>query len=348
MPVLKSDYHYHLPEELIAQHPAEPRDSSRLLLLNRSEGSLQDRSFRDFAELLEPGSLLVVNNSKVIPARLTGQRKTGGQFELLLVDQIDQLRWTAKVKNSARLKLGESLMLCEGNLKAELEEKRPGGECVICFEPSDDLIGSLEQHGYAPLPPYIHKVRKEVVERSRDLKDYQTVYAQSYGSVAAPTAGLHFTPDILEKIAQKEVDIAEITLHVGLGTFEPIRVDDVEHHHMHEERFSIDSSVAEKIHNAKKEGRKIVAVGTTTIRTLESAWQNGELKTGEQKTNLFIYPPYQYQVADQLLTNFHLPESTLLMLVSALAGKDLVMTAYQHAVREKYRFFSFGDCMFIS
>ena len=265
MPVLKSDYNYYLPDELIAQKPVEPRDSSRMMLLGKKQGSIQHRHFYEFPSLLEPGSLLVVNNSKVIPARLTGKRVSGGEFELLLVDEIAKNTWTAKVKNSARLKLGESLQLCGGFLTAELSQKLPGGECVICFKDAPQLIDLLEQHGYAPLPPYIHKVRKEVVERTRDLKDYQTVYAQAYGSVAAPTAGFHFTDKILSEIKTKQVEIAQITLHVGLGTFEPIRVDDVEKHHMHEERFSISEEVAAKIHLAKKEGRKIIAVGTYMV-----------------------------------------------------------------------------------
>ncbi len=346
-PVLRSDYHYHLPESLIAKQPAEPRDSSRLMLLERADKSIRHHTFHQFPDFLEPGSVMVVNNSRVIPARLPGSRLSGGSLEVLLVEELESLVWSCKVKNSARMKTGETFTLCDGQLKAVLESKEQNGECRIRFLDTGDLMKDLEAVGYAPLPPYIHKVREQAVDRSRDLQDYQTVYAQSPGSIAAPTAGFHFTPEVMDAIRKKNIEILEVTLHVGLGTFEPIRVDDVSEHRMHSERFLITDQVAETIEKAKSEKRKIVAVGTTTTRTLESAWRNGRLKTGLQKTELFIYPPYPYRVVDQLLTNFHLPESTLLMLVSAFANRELILKAYREAVEQEYRFFSFGDCMFI-
>lgn len=347
MSTLKSDYHYHLPEVQIAQHPVNPRDSSRLMLLDRKTGAIDHHHFYNFSDFLEPGSLLIVNNSKVIPARLPGTRKSGGSLEVLLVNQLDGNIWTCKIKNASRLKMEEVITLCDGNLSAKFLGKQDGSEYLIQFLDDIDLLKSLESFGYAPLPPYIHKVREEESKREQDLSDYQTVYAASYGSIAAPTAGFHFTPKILDQIKQKDIEIAEVTLHVGLGTFEPIRVDDVKDHTMHEERYTIDEGVANKVMAAKKEKRKVVAVGTTTIRTLESAWSENELKSGTRSTNLFIHPPYQYKVADQMLTNFHLPESTLLMLVSAFAGKEHILNAYNEAVLEGYRFFSYGDCMFI-
>ncbi len=346
-PILRSDYSYELPGKLIAKNPVTPRDNSRLMILDRTTQSVQHHHFHQFPDYLEPGSILVINNSRVIPARLPGKRSSGGSFELLLVDPLQDGVWSCKVKNSSRLKIGERLQLCDGNLTAILKEKNPSGECLVEFEGISDLISDLEKYGFAPIPPYIHKARQDSGNRLQDLTDYQTIYADSYGSIAAPTAGFHFTPGIMQKIKEKDIEILTVTLHVGLGTFEPIRVDDVTEHNMHEERFHISETVAKKIQTGKKEGRKIVTVGTTTVRTLESAWDNGRLKTGDQKTSLFIYPSFQYQVADQILTNFHLPQSTLLMLVCAFGGKDFVMGAYEKAVAESYRFFSFGDCMFL-
>jgi S-adenosylmethionine:tRNA ribosyltransferase-isomerase len=347
MPLLKSDYCYHLPERLIAAHPLDRREQSRMMVLNRKDQSVQHLQFYRFPDLLEPGSVLVINDSKVIPARLPGTRLSGGTVDVLLVENLGNNTWSCKIKNSARLKPGETLSLCNGKLKARLIGKRVEGECVIGIDASGDVFPLLEQVGFAPLPPYIQKVRKQKADREEDLARYQTVYAQSYGSIAAPTAGFHFTDSLLAAIREKGIEVVSVTLHVGLGTFEPIRVDDVLDHVMHEEKFEISTAAATAIQTAKAEGRKIVAVGTTTTRTLEAAWCNGTLQTGRQKTRMFIYPPYRYRVVDHLLTNFHLPESTLLMLVSAFAGKEYILNAYQEAVLHRYRFFSFGDCMFI-
>ncbi|MBU2514897.1 tRNA preQ1(34) S-adenosylmethionine ribosyltransferase-isomerase QueA [bacterium] len=343
--MLRSDYSYELPEELIAKDPITPRDHSRMMVLDRKSHRIQHRHFHQFPDYLEPGSILVINDSRVLPARLPGKRASGGFIELLLVEPVEENTWSCKVKNSSRLKIGETLYLCDENLVAVLKEKTPSGECRVEFTETSDLFSDLEKYGYAPIPPYIHKARQDDGNRVQDLINYQTIYADTYGSIAAPTAGFHFTPAILKKIKDKEIEILTVTLNVGLGTFEPIRVDDVSKHIMHEEKFFISETVAQKIETGKKEGRKIVTVGTTTVRTLESAWDNGRLRTGHQKTSLFIYPSYQYKVADQVLTNFHLPQSTLLMLVCAFGGKDFVMNAYEQAVIERYRFFSFGDCM---
>ena len=347
MPLLKSDYHYQLPDTLIAIHPADRRENSRMMVLNRSNRTLEHRSFYSFPELLEPGSVLVINDSRVIPARLPGKRLSGATIEALLIENVGGNQWRCKLKNASKAKPGETLSFCNGRLAANLVKKEESGEYVIDFQKTSDILKSLEQVGYAPLPPYIHKMRNDVNNREEDLNRYQTVYANNYGSIAAPTAGLHFTPELLDTIRDKGVEIASITLHVGLGTFEPIREDDVSKHTMHEERFEISKKTAATILKAKAEKRAIIAVGTTTTRSLESAWQQGTLKTGEQSTGLFIYPPYQYKVVDNLLTNFHLPESTLLMLVSAMAGKDFLFKAYNEAVASQYRFFSFGDCMYI-
>lgn len=347
MAILRTDYSYYLPDDLIAEHPVEPRDRSRMMVLNRRDRSIGHHRFFEFPELLEDDSLLVVNNSKVIPARLPGSRKSGGTIELLLVRPGEGQTWWCKVKNSARLRIGEIIILCNGSLEARLQEKNASGDCLIEFLNTGNLLEKLEEIGYAPLPPYIHKVRTAEVDRKKDLDSYRTVYARDYGSIAAPTAGLHFTSDVLEEIRQRNIEIVEITLHVGLGTFEPIRVDDISKHVMHKEWFTITDEVCNRIMAAKDQGRRIVAVGTTSVRTLESAWSDGRLVSGDYETNLFIYPPYRFKVIDQLLTNFHLPESTLLMLVAALTEKDFLFQAYRTAVENRYRFFSYGDCMFI-
>ncbi len=347
-PILRSDYSYDLPESLIAKSPANPRDHSRMMVLNKKEQFIRNQRFFDLPDLLQPDSVLVVNDSRVIPARLPGKRVSGGFFELLLVQPEGGNHWRCKVKNSGRLKIGESLSLCEGKLHANLLEKQEDGDCIIQFCNTTDLLLDLEKFGYAPIPPYIHKARQNQGDRKKDLKAYQTVYADEYGSIAAPTAGLHFTDETLEKIKKKNIEILTVTLHVGIGTFEPIRVDDVTHHKMHEETFHISNEVAKTIEDAKKTGRIVTAVGTTTVRTLEAAWHKDGFQTGWQKTSLFIYPPYQYSIPDQILTNFHLPQSTLLMLICAFGGKDFILDAYRKAVEEQFRFFSFGDCMFIT
>ncbi len=347
MSTKKSAYHYDLPDNLIAKKPADPRDASRMLALNRDEKTFRHGKFSLLPTFLQQGSILVVNDSRVIPARLPGKRATGASIELLLVHEEQAGLWRCKVKNSARIKPGEILDLCEGALSATLVRKMENGDCQIRFPDPETLFQSLEQFGYAPLPPYIHRVRTVETDRTNDLINYQTIFASEYGAIAAPTAGLHFTPGIVEELGNRNIEIVTITLHVGLGTFEPLRVEDVRRHKMHEEEFFVSEETATKINQAKKRGRKIVAVGTTATRTLESAWKDGCLQAGPQKTDLFIYPPYRFHVVDQLLTNFHLPESTLLMLVSAFADREFVLDAYREAVQEEYRFYSYGDCMLI-
>lgn len=343
----KEVYAYDLPDELIAREPAYPRHTSRMLILNRQSGAVQHNHFSDLPLLLEAGSVLVVNNSKVIPARLPGKRKTGGVIDVLLVKEQEVGIWKCKVKNSAKIKPGEVLALCDNKLEAEFISKKPGGECLLKFKSPETLFESLEKHAYAPLPPYIQKVRAKDPHRNEDLENYQTIFASQYGAIAAPTAGLHFTESVIEEIRKNDIEILEITLHVGLGTFEPIRAQNINDHQMHEEEYEITSPVAKKLNQYKKEGRKIVSVGTTATRTLESAWQDGEIREGRRQTDIFIYPPYTFKVVDQLITNFHLPESTLMMLVSALAGKDNILNAYHQAIERKYRFYSYGDCMLI-
>ncbi|MCP4754667.1 MAG: tRNA preQ1(34) S-adenosylmethionine ribosyltransferase-isomerase QueA [Proteobacteria bacterium] len=347
MSLFRSTYSYDLPDDLIADKPVEPRDASRMLMLNRETGAIQHRRFAEFPSFLEKDSILVVNNSRVIPARLPGQRRTGGSVEILLVQEEEPGLWLCKVKNSARLKSGEILKLCDGLLQAEFLDKTDSGDCILRFSNPETLFRSLEEFAFAPLPPYIHKVREKAVDRSEDLKNYQTIFAREYGAIAAPTAGLHFTPEVVAELERKNVEILEITLHVGLGTFEPIRAEDIRQHQMHEEEYHIPERAADALNDARKRGRKIVAVGTTATRTLESACRKGEIAVGRGKTDLFIYPSYTFKVVDQLLTNFHLPESTLLMLVSAFTSQEPVMLAYREAVRRKYRFYSYGDCMFV-
>lgn len=343
----RSAYSYELPEELIAAQPVSPRDTSRMMVLNRQASTIDHRSFHDLPDVLPANSILVVNNSKVIPARLPGKRPTGAVIEVLLLREEAPGRWLCKVKNSARIKSGEVLELCGGELSAELIEKHADGDCSLLFPEYENLMQILEEVGYAPLPPYIHKVRQSETNRSVDLKNYQTVFASEYGAIAAPTAGLHFTDGVLESLASKGVEILEVTLHVGAGTFESMRVEDIRQHTMHKESYHIPENVANRLNTAREEGRTITAVGTTAARTLESAWQDGRIVPGADDTQIFIYPPYRFNAIDQLLTNFHLPESTLLMMISALAGKEFVFNAYEEAVRRRYRFFSYGDCMLI-
>ena len=343
----RSAYSYDLPEELIAAQPVSPRDTSRMMILNRQAETVQHKSFLDLPDLLPADSILVVNNSRVIPARLPGKRETGAVIEVLLLREEQPGRWLCKVKNSARIKPGEKLALCQGELTATLEEKHDDGDCTLRFSESKNLLPTLEKVGFAPLPPYIHKVRHEEIGRGVDLQNYQTVFADEYGAIAAPTAGLHFTEVVLKSLRKKGIEILEVTLHVGAGTFESVRVEDIREHTMHKERYFIPEHVANRINQAKEEGKTITAVGTTATRTLESAWQDGKIVPGSSDTQIFIYPPYTFKAIDQLLTNFHLPESTLLMMISALAGKEFIMDAYRQAVENRYRFFSYGDCMLI-
>ena len=337
-----SEFNYDLPKELIAQVPIKNRDTSRLMVLDRKTQTIEHKIFKDILDYLEPGDCLVRNNTKVIPARLYGKKQeTGANVEFLLLKRMEGDIWEVMVKPGKKLMPGTKATFGEGLLQAEILEKLEGGNRKVKFEYQGIFNEILNEIGLMPLPPYIHEKLKE--------KDrYQTVYAKYEGSAAAPTAGLHFTEQLLEKIKEKGVEIANVTLHVGIGTFRPVKVENVEEHDMHSEHFYIKKEDAEKINKAKREGHRVIAVGTTSCRVLESiADENGMVQETEGDTSIFIYPGYQFKCLDCLITNFHLPESTLIMLVSALAGKDFIMKAYQEAVKEKYRFFSFGDAMFI-
>ena len=337
-----SDFNYDLPQELIAQVPIKNRDESRLMVLNREKQTIEHKIFKDIIDYLEPGDCLVRNNTKVIPARLYGiKEETNANVEFLLLNRIDGDIWEVMVRPGKKLKVGAKVTFGDGILKAEILEQLDNGNRKVKFEYSGIFNEILDQIGLMPLPPYIHEKLKE--------KDrYQTVYAKYEGSAAAPTAGLHFTEELLEKLKEKGVEIANVTLHVGIGTFRPVKVENVEEHDMHSEHFYIKVEDAEKINKAKKEGHRVIAVGTTSCRVLESiADENGMVHETEGDTQIFIYPGYKFKCLDALITNFHLPESTLIMLVSALAGRDYIMKAYNEAVKEKYRFFSFGDAMFI-
>ena len=390
--MLVSDFHYELPEELIAQEPLADRARSRLLHLRSSAGTLQDQQFRDFPELLGAGDLVVFNNTRVFPARLYGRRGglrsqavsaqnpaarefLQGRIEVLLTRQVQRQpnEWECLVRPGRKIGVGEQLFFGEHDeLQAEVISRGEFGERRIRFTPraealpappgvalsdsrgrlpshehrgdEDDFFALVEKIGHIPLPPYISRE-----DSSSDRERYQTVYARERGSVAAPTAGLHFTAEILRRMRERGIETAEVTLHVGLGTFQPVRTERVEEHRLHSEAYSISEEAAEKVGRARRESRRVVAVGTTTVRTLEYAalQGNGEVCAGSGEASLFIYPGYKFQVVRALLTNFHLPQSTLLMLVCALGGKENVMRAYQHAVRERYRFYSYGDCMFV-
>ena len=336
-----TDFDYELPEELIAQTPMEKRDESRLMVLDRKEQTIEHKHFKDVIDYLEPGDVLVRNNTKVIPARLYGKKETGAKVEFLLLNNMEKDIWECIVRPGNKLHVGAKVIFGDGILKAEVLDTMPGGTRKVKFHYEGIFNEILDKIGLMPLPPYIHESLKE--------KDrYQTVYAKYEGSAAAPTAGLHFTPELLKKIEEKGIDIANVTLHVGIGTFRPVKEDTVEAHQMHSEHFYIKEEDCEKINKAKKSGHRVIAVGTTSCRVLESiADENGMVKTTESDTRIFIYPGYKFKCIDALITNFHLPQSTLVMLVSALAGKDYIMKAYKEAVEQKYRFFSFGDAMLI-
>ena len=336
-----SDFDYELPEELIAQTPIEKRDESRLMVLDREKQTIEHRKFKDIIEYLKPGDVLVRNNTKVIPARIYGKKETGANVEFLLLNNIEGDIWECIVRPGNKLHIGTKVIFGDGLLKAEILEIMEGGTRKVKFYYDGIFNEILDKIGLMPLPPYIHE---ELKEKDR----YQTVYAKYEGSAAAPTAGLHFTEELFEDLRKKGVEIANVTLHVGIGTFRPVKEETVEEHKMHTEHFYIKKEDVEKINNAKKEGRRVIAVGTTSCRVLESiADENGFVKETEEDTGIFIYPGYKFKCIDGLITNFHLPQSTLLMLVSALAGKDYIMRAYKEAVKEKYRFFSFGDAMVI-
>ncbi|MBS1851370.1 MAG: tRNA preQ1(34) S-adenosylmethionine ribosyltransferase-isomerase QueA [Acidobacteria bacterium] len=361
--MLVSDFQYFLPEELIAQEPLAERSSSRLLQVKQGSGALADRYFREFPDLLRADDLLVFNNTRVFPARLLGRRSghkaqplspsnpaardfLRGRVEALLTQQIstEPNEWECLVRPGKKIGLGERLFFgAHDELQAEVIARGEFGERRLRFAPVADFFGLVEQIGHVPLPPYIAR-QDDAQDRGR----YQTVYAQERGSVAAPTAGLHFTPEILERIRQRGIETAEVTLHVGLGTFQPIRVTSVEDHKLHREAYAIPEAAAAAISRARAAGRRVVAVGTTTVRTLEYAARGtGQVSAGRGQADLFIYPGFSFRVVGAMLTNFHLPESTLLMLVCAFGGKDTVLGAYAHAVAQQYRFYSYGDCMFV-
>ena len=337
-----ADFDYYLPEELIAQEPVEPRDASRLLVLHRQTGELEHRIFRDITEYLKPADVLVINDTKVIPARLFGIKKgTGARVEVLLLKRTSQDTWEVLVRPGRRVPPGTRLEFGDGRLAARVTDTTAAGGRMIEFSYDGVFEAILDELGQMPLPPYIHK---KLADRQR----YQTVYAREEGSAAAPTAGLHFTPELLERLVTHGVAICPITLHVGLGTFRPVKVDEVARHKMHAEYYSISQETVACIERARQAGGRVFAVGTTTTRTLEAVVQgHGKLVAGSGWTDIFIYPGFRFQVVDALITNFHLPRSTLLMLVSALAGRELTFQAYQVAIEEKYRFFSFGDAMLI-
>lgn len=337
-----SDFNYYLPEELIAQTPIQKRDESRLMVLDKTNKTIEHKVFKDILDYLKPGDCLVRNNTKVIPARLYGIKEdTGVNVEFLLLKGIEGDIWEVMVHPGRRLKKGTVVTFGDGLLKAEILEQMDNGNRKVEFKYNGIFNEILDQIGLMPLPPYIK-------ERLKDKDRYQTVYAKYEGSAAAPTAGLHFTDELLKKIKAKGVEIANVTLHVGIGTFRPVKVENIEEHDMHSEHYYIKQEDADKINNARKNGGRIISVGTTSCRVLESvADENGFVKEVEGDTSIFIYPGYKFKCIDCLITNFHLPESTLIMLVSTLAGKEFVMSAYEEAVKEKYRFFSFGDAMFI-
>lgn len=339
-----SDFNYDLPKELIAQHPMEKRDESRLMVLHRDTKQIEDKTFKDVIDYLEPGDCLVRNNTKVIPARLYGKivGKTSEKLvEFLLLKQLENDNWEVMVRPGKKLREGVKVDFGDGLLHAEILEVMENGDRLVHFEYDGIFNEILDKIGLMPLPPYI-------TERLKDKDRYQTVYAKYDGSAAAPTAGLHFTEELLEKIKEKGIEIANVTLHVGIGTFRPVKVENIEEHHMHSEHYYIKQEDVDKINKAKREGHRIIAVGTTSCRVLESiAKDNGEVEPTEGDTSIFIYPGYKFKCIDCLITNFHLPESTLIMLVSSLATKEFIMEAYNKAVDEKYRFFSFGDAMLI-
>ena len=337
-----SDFYYDLPEELIAQTPVEPRDSSRMLVYNRESKEISHKHFYDVIDYLNEGDTLIVNDSRVLPARIYGTKiPTGANVEFLLLKQKEEKVWETLVKPGKKARTGDKFSFGEGLMTATVIDVLEDGNRIVKFECENNFFETLDKIGQMPLPPYIH-------EKLKDKERYQTVYSHELGSAAAPTAGLHFTKELMEKIKAKGVNIGYVTLHVGLGTFRPVKVDDVTTHKMHSEHFEVPKETADLIRKTKENGKRVIAVGTTSCRTLESvAKEHGEVVACDGWTDIFIYPGFEFKVLDGLITNFHLPESTLIMLVSAFAGYDETMEVYKTAVKEKYRFFSFGDSMFI-
>ena len=338
-----ADFDFHLPEELIAQTPLEKRDASKLLIVNRETGEMQDKYFHSIIDMLEPGDALVMNDTRVLPARLYGQKEeTGGHVELLLLKNTNGDEWEVLAKPAKRLKIGTRVSFGDGRLSAVVTEELTHGGRIVRFEYQGIFLEVLESLGEMPLPPYIH-------EKLDDRERYQTVYAKESGSAAAPTAGLHFTKELLAEIQAKGIHLVYLTLHVGLGTFRPVSVDNLDEHEMHSEFYQLSEEAAATLRSVKENGGRVIAVGTTSIRTLETIGSkfDGQIQADSGWTNIFIKPGYEWQVVDAFSTNFHLPKSTLVMLVSAFAGRELVLDAYHHAIQEHYRFFSFGDAMFI-
>lgn len=337
-----NEFYYELPNELIAQTPIERRDMSRLLMLDRETGNIDHKIFKDIIDYLNPGDCLILNDSKVLPARLFGVKiETGAKVEIFLLEQKGTDIWEVLVRPGKKMRTGANISICDGLLRASIIDEVEGGNRLAKFYYEGNFYNVLEKVGQMPLPPYIK-------EKLKDKNRYQTVYAKVPGSAAAPTAGLHFTEELLKKIKDKGVSVAYVTLHVGLGTFRPVKVDNITEHKMHSEHYLIPNETAKIINNTKKMGKRVIAVGTTSCRTLETAGAvNSTISEREGFTDIFIYPGYKFKVIDALITNFHLPESTLLMLVSAFASRDMIVNAYQNAIQERYKFFSFGDAMFI-
>lgn len=336
------DFDYYLPKELIAQHPSSVRDECRLMVLDKKTGEIEHKIFKDIIDYLNPGDCMVLNDTRVMPARLIGSKKdTGGKMEFLLLKRLDGDKWETLVKPGKRAKVGTVFTFGDGSLEAEVKEIRDDGNRIIEFHYEGIFEEILDRLGEMPLPPYI-------TEKLEDKEQYQTVYSKNNGSAAAPTAGLHFTEELLKKIKDKGIKIVFLTLHVGLGTFRPVKVDKIEEHHMHSEYYILTKESADIINETKKNGGRVISVGTTSTRTLETiASEDGTVREQSGWTDIYIYPGYKYKIVDALITNFHLPESTLIMLVSALSSREIILNAYEKAVKERYRFFSFGDAMFI-
>ncbi len=345
--MLVSEFDYELPEELIAQTPSEKRDECKMMVLDKATQKIENKHFYDIVDYLDENCILVLNNTKVIPARLFGHKETGALIEIFLLKDKGNKLWEALIKPSKRIKAG-SIVKISNELSIKALENQGEGKWLVELIYDGILYEILDRVGNIPLPPYIERKMTDDERKNLDYERYQTVYAKNEGSVAAPTAGLHFTQEILDKLAQKGVEIAYVNLTVGLGTFRPVKCDNILEHKMDSEEFEISKETADKINNAKKQGKKLIAVGTTTVRTLETAYQQfGEIKECKSASQLFIYPPYEFKVVDNLITNFHLPKSTLLMLVSALEGKEFIFEAYRTAIKEKYMFYSYGDCMLL-
>ena len=341
-----SSYDYKLPQSLISQHPAPKRDQSRMLFLERKSGKISNRNFTEIVSLLPESSCLVINNTKVLPARIPGKRQSGGKIEALLIEENNNGDWSAIVRKAGRIKQGERLEFCDGKLLAKAKERLEEGEWLLEFEETERLKERLEDVGLPPLPPYIERRNASDLQNTKDRERYQTCFATEPGAIAAPTAGLHFTPEILTEIGNRGIDVLEVTLHVGLGTFSSIDQEDIRKHKMHAEFFSVSSQTLRQLQVYQNNNKQMINVGTTSVRVLETlVRQNFQESSGW--TDIFIYPPCKFTMTDGLLTNFHLPKSTLMLLVSAFCGREFLLSSYQHAVAEKYRFFSYGDCMLI-